>query len=138
MTDNTEGLLFLIEYFSGIENGDFYEEPVQGEYPDWQLKTKSEKYLVQSEIIEKASTHLHYVQINLFGMTQILVGLPFLLDLDRHQRLFGEGTYFNSIQTYKILIEKLFISNKKRPVQTQTVSGLIHSYINGNFQLLRQ
>jgi len=26
---------FLIEYFSGIENGDFYEEPVEGEYPDW-------------------------------------------------------------------------------------------------------
>ena len=23
------------EYFSGIEKGDFYEEPVQGEYPDW-------------------------------------------------------------------------------------------------------
>tara|TARA_Y100001968_G_scaffold54694_1_gene45951 strand:- start:296 stop:493 length:198 start_codon:yes stop_codon:yes gene_type:complete len=29
--------LFLgaIEYFAGIEKGDFYEEPVQGEYPDW-------------------------------------------------------------------------------------------------------
>ena len=26
---------FLIKYFSGIKNGDFYEEPVQGEYPDW-------------------------------------------------------------------------------------------------------
>tara|TARA_Y100001968_G_C18783168_1_gene447639 strand:- start:24 stop:131 length:108 start_codon:yes stop_codon:yes gene_type:complete len=26
---------FLIDYFYGIENGDFYEEPVQGEYPDW-------------------------------------------------------------------------------------------------------
>ena len=26
---------FLIEYFSGIEKGDFHEEPVQGEYPDW-------------------------------------------------------------------------------------------------------
>ena len=24
---------FLIEYFSGIEKGDFYEEPVEGEYP---------------------------------------------------------------------------------------------------------
>ena len=35
MTDKSEGFLFLIEYFSGIENGDFYEEPVQGEYPDW-------------------------------------------------------------------------------------------------------
>ncbi len=26
---------FLIEYFSGIENVDFFEELVQGEYPDW-------------------------------------------------------------------------------------------------------
>ena len=26
---------FLIEYFAGIEKGDFYEEPVQWEYPDW-------------------------------------------------------------------------------------------------------
>jgi len=26
---------FLIEYFAGIVNGEFYEEPVQGEYPDW-------------------------------------------------------------------------------------------------------
>jgi len=26
---------FLTEYFTGIEKGDFYEEPVQGEYPDW-------------------------------------------------------------------------------------------------------
>ncbi len=26
---------FLIEYFLGIKKGDFYEEPVQGEYPDW-------------------------------------------------------------------------------------------------------
>ena len=26
---------YLTEYFSGIEKGDFYEEPVQGEYPDW-------------------------------------------------------------------------------------------------------
>tara|TARA_Y100001968_G_scaffold241539_1_gene225120 strand:- start:60 stop:185 length:126 start_codon:yes stop_codon:yes gene_type:complete len=26
---------FLIKYFSGIKNGDFYEEPVQGDYPDW-------------------------------------------------------------------------------------------------------
>ena len=26
---------FLIEYFSGIEKGDFYEEPIEGEYPDW-------------------------------------------------------------------------------------------------------
>ena len=26
---------FLIEYFAGIKKGDFHEEPVQGEYPDW-------------------------------------------------------------------------------------------------------
>jgi len=26
---------FSIEYFAGIKNGDFYEEPVEGEYPDW-------------------------------------------------------------------------------------------------------
>ena len=26
---------FLTEYFAGINKGDFYEEPVQGEYPDW-------------------------------------------------------------------------------------------------------
>ena len=26
---------FLTEYFSGLEKGDFYEEPVHGEYPDW-------------------------------------------------------------------------------------------------------
>ena len=26
---------FLTEYFTGIEKGDFYEEPVQGEYSDW-------------------------------------------------------------------------------------------------------
>ena len=25
----------LKEYFSGIDKGDFYEEPIQGEYPDW-------------------------------------------------------------------------------------------------------
>ena len=35
MTNTSEDSLFLTEYFSGIENGDFYEEPVQGEYPDW-------------------------------------------------------------------------------------------------------
>ena len=29
---------FLIEYFSGIENGDSYKEPVSGEYTDWYLK----------------------------------------------------------------------------------------------------
>ena len=26
---------FLIEYFAGMKKGDFYEEPVEGEYPDW-------------------------------------------------------------------------------------------------------
>ena len=26
---------FLIQYFAGIKKGDFYEEPVEGEYPDW-------------------------------------------------------------------------------------------------------
>ena len=26
---------FLIEYLSGIELGEFYEEPVEVEYPDW-------------------------------------------------------------------------------------------------------
>ena len=26
---------FLIEYFAYIKKGDFYEEPVEGEYPDW-------------------------------------------------------------------------------------------------------
>ena len=31
----SEELPFLIEYFTGIEKGDFYEEPVEGEYPDW-------------------------------------------------------------------------------------------------------
>tara|TARA_B100000579_G_scaffold252408_1_gene207652 strand:- start:1110 stop:1304 length:195 start_codon:yes stop_codon:yes gene_type:complete len=28
---------FIYKYFSGIEKGDFYEEPVQGVYPDWLL-----------------------------------------------------------------------------------------------------
>ena len=33
---NTQDLAkFLIEYFTGIEKGEFYEEPVEGEYPDW-------------------------------------------------------------------------------------------------------
>ena len=33
---NTKGdPQYLIEYFSGIEKGDFYEEPIEGEYPDW-------------------------------------------------------------------------------------------------------
>ena len=35
MTDIINDPSFLIEYFAGIEKGDFYEEPVQEEYPDW-------------------------------------------------------------------------------------------------------
>tara|TARA_Y100001968_G_C19178358_1_gene629125 strand:- start:676 stop:783 length:108 start_codon:yes stop_codon:yes gene_type:complete len=35
MTNTIEASPFLIEYFSGIEKGDFYEEPVEEEYPDW-------------------------------------------------------------------------------------------------------
>ena len=35
MTNTYKDLQYLTEYFSGIEKGDFYEEPVQGEYPDW-------------------------------------------------------------------------------------------------------
>tara|TARA_B100001996_G_scaffold75274_1_gene55572 strand:+ start:61 stop:168 length:108 start_codon:yes stop_codon:yes gene_type:complete len=35
MTDTSDYSLFLVEYFSGMEKEDFYEEPVQGEYPDW-------------------------------------------------------------------------------------------------------
>ena len=35
MTNTNKGSQYLNEYFSGIEKGDFYEEPVQGEYPDW-------------------------------------------------------------------------------------------------------
>ena len=35
MTNKNEGPLYLTEYFSGIAKGDFYEEPVKGEYPDW-------------------------------------------------------------------------------------------------------
>ncbi len=31
----SEGTPFLIEYFSDIENGDFYEEPVQGDCKNW-------------------------------------------------------------------------------------------------------
>ena len=38
MTDTSDYSLFLVEYFSGMEKEDFYEEPVQGEYPDWQLQ----------------------------------------------------------------------------------------------------
>ena len=26
---------FLIDYLSGIELGEFYEDTVEGEYPDW-------------------------------------------------------------------------------------------------------
>ena len=35
MTNTSEESQYLTEYFSGIEMGDFYEEPVQGGYPDW-------------------------------------------------------------------------------------------------------
>ena len=35
MTITSEDPQYLTEYFSGIEKGDFYEEPIQGEYPDW-------------------------------------------------------------------------------------------------------
>ena len=35
MTNTNEDPQYLTEYFSGIEKGDFYEEPVQGDYPDW-------------------------------------------------------------------------------------------------------
>ena len=29
---------YLIEYFAGMKKGDFYEEPVEGKYPDWYLQ----------------------------------------------------------------------------------------------------
>ena len=35
MTNTSEDSQYLTEYFSGKEKGDFSEEPVQGEYPDW-------------------------------------------------------------------------------------------------------
>ena len=35
MTNTNEDPQYLTEYFSGISKGDFYEEQVQGEYPDW-------------------------------------------------------------------------------------------------------
>ena len=35
MTNTNEGRQYLTEYFSGIDKGYFYEEPVEGEYPDW-------------------------------------------------------------------------------------------------------
>ena len=35
MNNTSEDPQYLTEYFSGIEKGDFYEEQVQGEYPDW-------------------------------------------------------------------------------------------------------
>ena len=38
LEDQTNQVTFLIEYFAGIKKGDFYEEPVEGEYPDWQLQ----------------------------------------------------------------------------------------------------
>ncbi len=35
MTNKDEDPKYLTEYFASLEKGDFYEEPVQGEYPDW-------------------------------------------------------------------------------------------------------
>ena len=35
MTNKNEDSQYLTEYFSGIEKGDFYEEPVKAEYLDW-------------------------------------------------------------------------------------------------------
>ena len=35
MDEELEQPEFLVEYFDGIQKGDFYEEPVQGWYPDW-------------------------------------------------------------------------------------------------------
>ena len=35
MTNKNEDPPYITEYFSGIEKGYFYEEPVQGDYPDW-------------------------------------------------------------------------------------------------------
>ena len=35
MTNTSEDPQYLTEYFSVIDKGYFYEEPVQGDYPDW-------------------------------------------------------------------------------------------------------
>ena len=35
MTNTNEEPQYLTEYFLGIDKGYFYEEPVQGNYPDW-------------------------------------------------------------------------------------------------------
>ena len=35
LEEQVKQLEFLIEYFAGIKKGDFYEEPIEGEYPDW-------------------------------------------------------------------------------------------------------
>tara|TARA_B100000965_G_scaffold31512_1_gene23341 strand:+ start:2666 stop:2782 length:117 start_codon:yes stop_codon:yes gene_type:complete len=35
LKDNVKQPEFLREYFAGMKKGHFYEEPVQGEYPDW-------------------------------------------------------------------------------------------------------
>ena len=35
MTNTSEDPQYLTEYFSGIDKGYFYKEPVQGDYPDW-------------------------------------------------------------------------------------------------------
>ena len=38
LADQVNKTEFLIEYFAGMKKGDLYEEPVEGEYPDWQLQ----------------------------------------------------------------------------------------------------
>ena len=38
LEDQANQARFLIEYFASMKKGDFYEEPVEGEYPDWQLQ----------------------------------------------------------------------------------------------------
>ena len=35
LEDQVKQTEFLIEYFTGMQKGDFYEEPIEGEYPDW-------------------------------------------------------------------------------------------------------
>ena len=65
MTKTSEDLPFLIEYFSGIKNGDFYEEPVQGDYPDWQIqslvKTISREESDKIDDFQKSMINLAYL-----------------------------------------------------------------------------
>ena len=35
MINTNEDPQYLTEYFQDIDKGYFYEEPVEGEYPDW-------------------------------------------------------------------------------------------------------